>query len=103
MEKKTSTGVTVSAYLITYLVIVPLIILYSAYCDYIMYNWFCVPIGLPVLTLWQLYGIFLTIYMFFPKQTFIPKNRDDKLQVMVVLATPVVTVLIGLIVKTFLI
>ena len=102
-ENKIPKSIHVVAVILTYVTVVPIYILYVAWCMLVMYNWFLLPLGLPVVTLWQLYGIGLTIALIFPRQTFIPKNRDNKLEVFTILGTPIINVIFGYIVKTFLI
>jgi hypothetical protein len=78
-----------------WILVVPFIALCVFLCSFLnalafnlMWLWFLVPLGLPVLTMWHSYGI-VVMASIFQK---IPKTEFTK---------PVVVILVGYVIKTF--
>ena len=91
--------------IIAMMVLMPLVMLvglYHAFAILKLYSWFLVPLGAPIIKFWNMYGIMLLINIFTAPKI-IPKEKDDKMQFTITMFLPAMTLLIGWIVKSFLI
>lgn len=86
-----------------FLIIMILLILYLTWAASTLYGWFLVPLGLPAIKFWHMYGIMLFVGVVFRGNPFIPKKRAEGLQLWTIAGSPLVTVIIGWIIKSFLI
>jgi hypothetical protein len=78
-------------------------ILYSTYCMYTLYDWFLIPVGMPTIPFWNMYGISLFLSLLLPVSYTVPKHIDDKKTIWMICSTPLIILIIGYIVHTFLI
>ena len=66
-----------------------------------LYVWFLIPLGLPKIAFWHMYGIILFISLL-TRQVYIPKEKSNLLQIIGGLCGPAMALLLGYIIKSFL-
>ena len=104
-EKSEENGIgVVIGSVIVLVLLMPLVILITMFHTFVistLYGWFLVPLGCTAIKFWNMYGIMLFVNLF-TYQKFIPKDKDDKVQTLYVFALPTISLLVGWIVKSFL-
>lgn len=78
-------------------------IFYITFCIHTLYGWFLLPLGMPVIMFWQMYGITLFLRIILPSSYLIPKDINEKKTIYAILTAPGISLIMGYIIHLFLI